>query len=79
MSKNKTASLLSSDEAAKKNFSTDNIISGGCVKCGCEVIIHYHYDDGKPVPNAPFVLTDSNKTVICLLYTSDAADERVRV
>lgn len=64
MSKNKTASLLSSDEAAKKNFSTDNIISGGCVKCGCEVIIHYHYDDGKPVPNAPFVLTDSNKTVI---------------
>ncbi|WP_258228804.1 DUF6531 domain-containing protein, partial [Aeromonas sp. HMWF015] len=64
MSKNKTANLLSSDEAAKKNFSTDNIISGGCVKCGCEVTIHYHYDDGKPVPNAPFVLTDSNKTVI---------------
>lgn len=64
MSKNKTASLMSSDEAAKNNFSTDNIISGGCVKCGCEVIIHYHYDDGKPVPNAPFVLTDSNKKEI---------------
>ncbi|MDF2400500.1 hypothetical protein GWQ27_03130 [Aeromonas sp. 5HA1] len=64
MSKNKTASLMSSDEAAKQNFSTDNIISGGCVKCGCEVTIHYHYDDGKPVPNAPFVLTDSNGTVI---------------
>lgn len=64
MSKNKTASLMSSDEAAKNNFSTDNIISGGCVKCGCEVIIHYHYDDGKPVPNAPFVLIDSNKKEI---------------
>ncbi|WP_246743283.1 RHS repeat-associated core domain-containing protein [Dickeya oryzae] len=64
MSENKKATLMSSEEAASQNFSTDNKISGGCAKCGCEVLIHYHYDSGKPVPNAPFVLIDSNKTEI---------------
>ncbi|MCL2891252.1 RHS repeat-associated core domain-containing protein [Brenneria tiliae] len=64
MSENKQATLLSSEAAASRNFSTDKKISGGCVKCGCEVLIHYHYDSGKPVPNAPFVLIDSNKTEI---------------
>ena len=28
------------------------------------MFIRYHYDDDKPVPNAPFVLTDSNNTLI---------------
>uniref|UniRef100_UPI000532D7A2 DUF6531 domain-containing protein n=1 Tax=Dickeya undicola TaxID=1577887 RepID=UPI000532D7A2 len=64
MSENKKATLVSSEDAANKNFATDHQISGGCVKCGCEVLIHYHYDSGKPVPNAPFVLIDSNKTEI---------------
>ncbi|WP_254900289.1 DUF6531 domain-containing protein, partial [Lonsdalea iberica] len=77
MEQTKSATLLSSEEAASQNFSTDNKISGGCVKCGCEVLIYYHYDTGKPVPNAPFVLTDSNQHVIegktdqnglCLIY-----------
>ena len=77
MSENKKAELTVSEDAASKNFSTENKISGGCEKCGCEVLIHYHYDDGKPVPNAPFQLTDSNKAVIkgktdvnglCLIY-----------
>ncbi|AHE72488.1 hypothetical protein M942_04125 [Enterobacter ludwigii] len=64
MSENKSAALVSSNDAAEKNFSTENKISGGCVKCGCEALIHYHYDSGKPVPDAPFVLTDSNGTQI---------------
>ncbi len=77
MSENKQAVLSVSDDAAAKNFSTDNTLSGGCVKCGCEVLVHYHYDSGKPVPNAPFVLTDSNNKEIhgktdanglCLIY-----------
>ncbi|NPE67705.1 RHS repeat protein, partial [Dickeya dadantii] len=64
MSQDKKATLLSSEDAANQNFATDNQISGGCAKCGCEVLIHYHYDSGKPVPNAPFILIDSNKTEI---------------
>ncbi|PWC09288.1 hypothetical protein B4923_20385, partial [Brenneria roseae subsp. americana] len=64
MNQDKQAALMTSEEAAAKNFSTDNEISGGCAKCGCEVIIHYHYDSGRPVPNAPFVLTDSNEKEI---------------
>ncbi|WP_240630220.1 DUF6531 domain-containing protein, partial [Brenneria alni] len=60
MNQDKQAALMTSGEAAAKNFSTDNKISGGCSACGCEVIIRYHYDSGRPVPNAPFVLTDSN-------------------
>ena len=35
MSSDKKAQLLSSAEAAEQNFSTDNILSGGCVECGC--------------------------------------------
>ncbi|MFZ5018244.1 hypothetical protein ACOY39_28185, partial [Klebsiella pneumoniae] len=31
---------------------------------GCEALIHYQYDSGKPVPDAPFVLTDSKGTQI---------------
>ncbi|NRD72171.1 RHS repeat protein [Shewanella sp. VB17] len=61
---NRKAELISSSEAAKQNFTTDNILSGGCVECGCTALIHYHYDDGKPVPNASFVLTDSNSAKI---------------
>ncbi|WP_332630928.1 RHS repeat-associated core domain-containing protein [Citrobacter sp. ESBL3] len=77
MSENKSATLMSSNDAAEKNFSTENKISGGCVKCGCEALIHYQYDSGKPVPDAPFVLTDSNGKKIngrtdadglCLIY-----------
>ncbi|MDW6093944.1 RHS repeat-associated core domain-containing protein [Vibrio rhizosphaerae] len=64
MSENKKADLLSSAEAATQNFSTDNVLDGGCVECGCEVFIRYHYDDDKPIPEAEFVLTDSNKTEI---------------
>lgn len=64
MSKNRKAELLSSEQAAEKNFSTDNVVSGGCSECGCTALIHYHYDDGKPVPEAPFILTDSNNTEI---------------
>ncbi|QCR07125.1 DUF6531 domain-containing protein [Brenneria rubrifaciens] len=64
MNQDKKATLLSSEDAAKRNFSTDNKISGGCAICGCEALIYYHYDSGKPVPNAPFVLTDSNKKEI---------------
>ncbi|WP_332420201.1 DUF6531 domain-containing protein, partial [Vibrio metschnikovii] len=61
MSQERKAQLLSSAEAAEQNFSTDNVLDGGCVECGCEIFIRYHYDDDKPVPNAPFVLIDSNK------------------
>ncbi|WP_234932221.1 RHS repeat-associated core domain-containing protein [Pectobacterium carotovorum] len=64
MSQNKQATLLSSEDAASRGFSTDKKISGGCVECGCEILIYYHYDSGEPVPNAPFVLIDSNKTEI---------------
>lgn len=82
MSENKKARLEISDDAASQNFTTENKISGGCEKCGCEVLIHYHYDDGKPVPNAPFQLTDSNNTLIqgktdanglCLIYNMGCA------
>ncbi|OOE77138.1 DUF6531 domain-containing protein [Salinivibrio sp. ML290] len=64
MSSNAKAALLSSSQAAQQNFSTDNVLEGGCVECACETFIRYHYDDDKPVPNAPFVLTDSKKTQI---------------
>ncbi|MDP2571933.1 RHS repeat-associated core domain-containing protein [Vibrio penaeicida] len=64
MSQDRKTQLMSSAEAAEQNFSTDNVLSGGCVECGCEVFIRYHYDDEKPVPNAPFILKDSNGTEI---------------
>ncbi|WP_088133671.1 RHS repeat-associated core domain-containing protein [Vibrio gazogenes] len=63
MSDNKKADLLSSAEAATQNFSTDNVLDGGCVECGCEVFIRYHYDDGQPVPEADFVLTNIKKEI----------------
>ncbi len=59
MTQNRKAELLSSAQAAEQNFTTDHILSGGCVECGCEVFIRYHYDDNKPVPHAPFLLIDS--------------------
>lgn len=58
------AELLSSQKAAELNFTTDNILSAGCTVCGCSALIHYHYDNGKPVPNAPFILTDSNNKAL---------------
>ncbi|GIU51064.1 hypothetical protein TUM4438_39350 [Shewanella sairae] len=64
MSNDRKAELISSEQAAEQNFSTDNVVSGGCVECGCTALIHYHYDDGKPVPEAPFILTDSNNKEI---------------
>ena len=54
MSQTAAAELLTATEAAEKNFSTQNIIGGGCVECACEVMVHYHYDNGIGVPNAPF-------------------------
>ncbi len=56
MTQNRKAELVSSEQATEQNFTTDNVISGGCTECGCSALIHDHYDDGKPVPNAPFVL-----------------------
>ncbi|WP_136485613.1 AHH domain-containing protein [Vibrio sp. H11] len=64
MSQGKQTELLSSAQAAKQNFQTDNVIDGGCVECGCEVFVHYHYDDGQPISDASFVLTDSNQAEI---------------
>ena len=55
----KKAQLISSDEAARKNFTTDNVLQGSCVECGYQALIFYHYDDGSPVPEAPFLLIDS--------------------
>ncbi len=49
-----------------------NVIPGGCVTCGCEVFVRYHYDDDKPVPDAPFVLIDSNGKEIEGTTVSDA-------
>lgn len=60
MSDNKSVDLIASEDAASKNFSTENQISGSCASCKYEVLLHYHYDDDKPVPNAPFLLIDSN-------------------
>ncbi|BCV62866.1 RHS repeat-associated core domain-containing protein [Shewanella algae] len=60
MSQNRKAELISSEVAAEQNFTTDNILRGSCVECGCTALIFYHYDDGQPVPEAPFILTDSN-------------------
>jgi|GEM_PF-1005383 len=64
MSNNRSAELITAKQQAEQNLSTDNTKSGGCTECGCTALIHYHYDDGRPVPDAPFTLTDSNKTVI---------------
>ncbi|AZQ11502.1 RHS repeat-associated core domain-containing protein [Shewanella khirikhana] len=64
MSKDKKAQLLSSEQAAEQNFTTDNVLKGSCVECGCSALIFYHYDDGSPVPEAPFVLTDSKNAQI---------------
>ncbi|RYC37114.1 EndoU domain-containing protein [Pectobacterium zantedeschiae] len=60
MSQDKSSALAASGDAAKRNFTTDNKISGGCTTCGCEILVRYHYDSGEPIPNAPFELTDSN-------------------
>ncbi|MCE9785934.1 hypothetical protein, partial [Shewanella algae] len=60
MSQNRKAELISSEVAAEQNFTTDNILRGSCVECGCTALIFYHYDDGQPVPEAPFIQTDSN-------------------
>ncbi|WP_368350112.1 RHS repeat-associated core domain-containing protein [Pectobacterium peruviense] len=64
MSQDKQDSLHQSSAAAEKKFSTDKIIQGGCKECECETFVQYVYSSGDPVPNAPFVLTDSkgNKT-----------------
>ncbi|MCL6408669.1 carboxypeptidase regulatory-like domain-containing protein, partial [Dickeya dadantii] len=64
MSQDKQDSLHQSSAAAEKRFSTDKIIQGGCKECECETFVQYVYSSGDPVPNAPFVLTDSkgNKT-----------------
>ncbi|MCO4315126.1 RHS repeat-associated core domain-containing protein [Pectobacterium versatile] len=59
MSQDKSSALAASGDAAKRNFTTDNKISGGCTTCGCEILVYYHYDSGDPIPNAPFQLTDS--------------------
>uniref|UniRef100_UPI00358DC368 DUF6531 domain-containing protein n=1 Tax=Pectobacterium odoriferum TaxID=78398 RepID=UPI00358DC368 len=59
MSQDKSSALAASGDAAKRNFATDNKISGGCTTCGCEILVYYHYDSGDPIPNAPFQLTDS--------------------
>ncbi|MEH0834601.1 RHS repeat-associated core domain-containing protein [Pectobacterium cacticida] len=59
MNQEKSSALTASGEAAKRSFATDNRISGGCVACGCEILVYYHYDSGDPIPNAPFQLTDS--------------------
>jgi YD repeat-containing protein len=60
MSDNKKAELMSSAQAAEQHFATDNILSGDCVACGCEVFIRYHYDDDTPVADADILLIDSN-------------------
>ncbi|MGI8490943.1 glycohydrolase toxin TNT-related protein [Pectobacterium sp. S5] len=60
MSQDKSSALAASGDAAKRNFTTDNKISGGCTTCGCEILVRYHYDSGEPIPNAPFQVTDSN-------------------
>lgn len=64
MEQTKSATLVSSEEAVSKNFSSDKAIPGGCKKCACEIFVQYLYDSGKPVPNAPFVVKDSNGTNI---------------
>ncbi|WP_028301810.1 DUF6531 domain-containing protein, partial [Oceanospirillum beijerinckii] len=62
--KDTKAQLAASAEAAEMNFSTDNVLDGGCAECACEIILNYVYDDGEPVPNAAFVLEDSNGKLI---------------
>ena len=64
MSQEKQNALAQSGEAAVKNFGTNNRISGGCATCACEILINYEYDSGDPVPDAQFVLTDSNNNKI---------------
>ena len=63
MSQSAQSELLSASQAAERNFSTDNIIGGGCVECACEVLVRYHYDDGKGIPEAPFEMTDAKGNV----------------
>jgi hypothetical protein len=63
MSQTAQSELLSASEAAGRNFSTDNIIGGGCVECACEILVRYHYDSGKGVPEAPFEMTDAKDNV----------------
>lgn len=60
----KAARLMNSEQAALEDFSGCAVINGGCVECDCEVLLFYHYDNGNPVPNAPFTLTDSKGNVI---------------
>ncbi len=63
MSQTAQSELLSASDAAERNFSTDNIIGGGCKECACEVLVRYHYDSGKGIPEAPFEMTDSKGNV----------------
>ena len=63
MSQEAKSELLSAAEAAERNFSTNNVVGGGCMECACEVLVRYHYDDGKGIPEAPFEMTDSKGNV----------------
>ena len=49
MSQEAKSELLSAAEAAERNFSTNNVVGGGCMECACEVLVRYHYDDGKGI------------------------------
>ena len=63
MSQEAKSELLSASQAAERNFSTNNVVGGGCMECACEVLVFYHYDDGKGIPEAPFEMTDSKGNV----------------
>lgn len=63
MARTAEAELLTAVAAAERNFSTHNTVGGGCVECGCEVLVRYHYDDGTGVPQAPFEMTDAKQNV----------------
>ncbi|MFM2482048.1 DUF6531 domain-containing protein, partial [Celerinatantimonas sp. YJH-8] len=64
MSKQAKVDLMSSAEAAKQNFTTDNVKHGGCKACNCQLFIRYHYDDGQPIADANLELIDSTDTKV---------------